>query len=57
MWVQEEPQNMGAGLFVKHQIGDCELRVIAREASGVTAEGLTALHKVNQAQIIAEAMQ
>ncbi len=57
VWVQEEPLNMGAGLFVKHQIGDCELRVIAREASGVTAEGLTALHKVNQAQIIAEAMQ
>ncbi|MDO5665527.1 MAG: 2-oxoglutarate dehydrogenase E1 component [Bacteroidia bacterium] len=57
VWVQEEPLNMGAGLFVKHQIGDCKLRIIARQASGVTAEGLTALHKINQAEIIKEAIE
>ncbi|MDO5522898.1 MAG: 2-oxoglutarate dehydrogenase E1 component [Bacteroidia bacterium] len=57
VWVQEEPLNMGAGLFMKHQIGDCELRIIARPSSGVTAEGLTALHKINQAEIIKEAME
>ncbi len=57
VWVQEEPLNMGAGLFMKHQIGDCNLRIISRPASGVTAEGLTALHKINQATIIEEAMK
>lgn len=57
VWVQEEPLNMGAGLFVKHQIGDCKVRIISRAASGVTAEGLTALHKIHQAEIIKEAME
>lgn len=57
VWVQEEPFNMGAGLFVKNQIGDCKLRIISRPASGVTAEGLTAMHKIHQAEIIKEAME
>ena len=56
VWVQEEPLNMGAAFFVKHQIGDCKLRIISRPASGVTAEGLTAMHKVHQAEIIREAI-
>lgn len=57
VWVQEEPQNMGAAHFVKQQMGDGTLRVISRPASGVTAEGLTALHKIHQAEILAEAMK
>lgn len=52
VWVQEEPLNMGAASFVKQQIGDCKLRVVGRPVSGVTAEGLTAIHKINQAKII-----
>ena len=55
VWVQEEPYNMGAAIFVKQQMGDCTLQVVSRPASGVTAEGLTALHKVNQAIIIDKA--
>ncbi len=55
VWVQEEPFNMGAALFVKQQIGDCTLRIISRPASGVTAEGLSAQHKVHQAIILNEA--
>ena len=55
VWVQEEPFNMGAALFVKQQIGDCILKVISRPPSGVTAEGLTAQHKVHQAVIIDKA--
>ena len=54
-WVQEEPLNMGAAVFIQQQIGNQLARVIGRPASGVTAEGLTALHKINQAAIIAEA--
>ena len=56
VWVQEEPINMGGAMFVKHQLGNCTLRIISRAASGVTAEGLTALHKINQAAIIEEAI-
>lgn len=55
VWVQEEPFNMGAAIFVKQQIRDCTLRIISRPASGVTAEGLSAQHKVNQAIIIEKA--
>lgn len=58
VWVQEEPLNMGAALFVKEQLNaDCTLKVISRPTSGVTAEGLTAMHKINQAIIINEAIK
>ncbi len=57
IWVQEEPLNMGGAMFVKHLLDDCDLRIISRPASGVTSEGLTALHKINQAIIIDEAIK
>ncbi|MDD4776787.1 MAG: 2-oxoglutarate dehydrogenase E1 component [Fermentimonas sp.] len=57
IWVQEEPLNMGASLYVKQKMEDYNIRVISRPASGVTAEGLTALHKVNQAVIINHAFE
>lgn len=57
VWVQEEPTNMGGALFVNSQLEDCDLKIISRPASGVTAEGLTAMHKIHQAQIIDEAMK
>lgn len=56
-WVQEEPVNMGAALFVKEQLADRNVRIICRPASGVTAEGLTALHKINQSSIIQQAFK
>ena len=56
VWVQEEPINMGAAMFVKHQLNNCNLRIISRAASGVTSEGLTALHKIHQAVIIEDAI-
>ena len=43
-WVQEEPRNMGGALFVNNQLENCDLKIISRPASGVTAEGLTAMH-------------
>lgn len=57
VWVQEEPLNMGGALFVKHYLDNCNLKIISRAASGVTSEGLTALHKINQAAIIGEAIK
>lgn len=56
VWVQEEPANMGAANYVKEYLSDLALQVISRPASGVTAEGLTALHKINQALIIKKAL-
>jgi len=56
VWVQEEPYNMGAGLFLKDHFGE-PLQIISRPASGVTAEGLPAMHKVNQSKIIREAIK
>jgi len=55
VWVQEEPFNMGAALFVKQQMDDCTLEILSRPASGVTAEGLSAQHKMQQAIILDEA--
>ena len=57
VWVQEEPKNMGGALFVESQLENCDLKIISRPASGVTAEGLTAMHKIHQAVIIDEAMK
>lgn len=57
VWVQEEPLNMGAALYIKQKLEDYKLKVISRPASGVTAEGLTALHKINQAEIINRAFE
>ena len=57
VWVQEEPLNMGAAQFIKQQLSDFKLKVLSRPASGVTAEGLTALHKINQAVIINNAFE
>lgn len=56
-WVQEEPLNMGAALFVKQHLGDCRLKIVSRPASGVTAEGLTAMHKIKQMAIIDKALK
>lgn len=57
VWIQDEPLNMGAATFVRLQLNNCDLKFISRPSSGVTAEGLTAMHKINQAKIIQEAMK
>lgn len=57
VWVQEEPLNMGAAQFIKQQLANHKLSVISRPASGVTAEGLTALHKINQLVILNKAFE
>jgi 2-oxoglutarate dehydrogenase E1 component len=57
VWVQEEPQNMGAWIFVAPRLqkilGDQRrLGYIGRERSASPAEGSSALHAVRQAKII-----
>jgi 2-oxoglutarate dehydrogenase E1 component len=52
LWVQEEPENMGAWNYMRDQIREIPLQVIARLKSGSPATGLSAIHKAEQAEII-----
>lgn len=52
IWVQEEPENMGAWSFIKKTLKEIDLWVIARPESGSTAEGLSEQHKLRQGKIL-----
>jgi 2-oxoglutarate dehydrogenase E1 component len=61
LWVQEEPQNMGAWEFVRPFLekavdGRAPLRVIARPASASPAEGSNNLHTYNQRLLVEQAL-
>jgi len=61
LWVQEEPQNMGAWTFVRPRLEAIlqdpkKLRYVGRRDSGTTAEGSTKAHTTEQARIINEAV-
>ncbi|HEX2849393.1 MAG TPA: multifunctional oxoglutarate decarboxylase/oxoglutarate dehydrogenase thiamine pyrophosphate-binding subunit/dihydrolipoyllysine-residue succinyltransferase subunit [Acidimicrobiales bacterium] len=61
VWLQEEPENMGAWNFVHDRLhallrDDFELRHVARVASGSPAAGSDALHKLEQSDLIARAL-
>jgi len=52
LWVQEEPENMGAWRYVRDYIKDIEPIPVARLASGSPATGLNGLHVIGQEEII-----
>ncbi len=58
-WVQEEPENMGAGWFFRVRFGDKmlgrPLSIVARAASASPATGSAASHKLEQQQLIDQA--
>ena len=61
LWVQEEPQNMGAWTFVRPHLESLlqdskRLRYVGRRDSGTTAEGSNKAHTTEQARIINEAV-
>ncbi len=60
LWVQEEPQNMGAWSFMRPRLRACmpnfKLRYVGRKTSGTTAEGYMKAHTIAQQRIIAEAL-
>ena len=61
LWVQEEPQNMGAWTFVRPRIEEilpaaATLKYVGRRDSGTTAEGSIKAHTAEQARIINEAI-
>ncbi len=52
LWVQEEPENMGAWNYVRDKYTDIPIQVVARLRSGSPATGLSAIHKTEQEEII-----
>lgn len=52
LWVQEEPQNMGAWNFIRDQIKEINLEPVCRVASGSPAVGLSKIHAIEQEEII-----
>ena len=59
MWVQEEPENMGAWEFIRPHLqevsGGRAVRRVARPRSASPAEGSAARHAHNQQALIAQA--
>ncbi|WP_016776647.1 2-oxoglutarate dehydrogenase E1 component [Anaerophaga thermohalophila] len=52
LWVQEEPENMGAWYYVENQLPELKPVPVARLASASPATGLSGLHVVGQKEII-----
>jgi 2-oxoglutarate dehydrogenase E1 component len=62
VWLQEEPENMGAWTFVHGRMHkllreDFQLRHVARVASGSPAGGSAYLHELEQADLMARTFQ
>ena len=61
LWVQEEPENMGAWEFVRPQleglVGARRLAVLARPRSSSPSEGSAARHAKNQERLLARAFE
>ncbi len=61
VWVQEEPENMGAWDYVRpsleNLVGSKRLSVLARPRSSSPAEGSAARHAQNQARLVAQTFE
>jgi 2-oxoglutarate dehydrogenase E1 component len=61
VWVQEEPENMGAWEFVRPSLeglaGTRRLSVLARPRSSSPAEGSAARHAQNQARLVSQTFE
>jgi 2-oxoglutarate dehydrogenase E1 component len=59
VWMQEEPENMGAWEFARPLLdsirGDRPLRVISRPRNSSPSEGSSAWHNVNQVRLVEQA--
>jgi 2-oxoglutarate dehydrogenase E1 component len=59
VWLQEEPENMGAWTFLRPLLeeliaGRCPLRYIGRARSSSPSEGSAAWHQINQNMLVAQ---
>ncbi|MFY0599611.1 MAG: 2-oxoglutarate dehydrogenase E1 component [Cyclobacteriaceae bacterium] len=56
IWVQEEPENMGALAFM-HRVSKLELTFVCRKAMASPATGYAKVHKEEQAEIVKQAFE
>ncbi len=52
LWVQEEPENMGAWYYIRNAMKKTEIIPVTRQPSGSPATGLFKLHEISQTEII-----
>ncbi|MGV8963477.1 MAG: 2-oxoglutarate dehydrogenase E1 component [Candidatus Saccharimonadaceae bacterium] len=52
LWVQEEPENMGAWTYIRNKMNEYKIVPVARLASASPATGLAKLHMVGQNEIV-----
>jgi 2-oxoglutarate dehydrogenase E1 component len=52
LWVQEEPQNMGAWYYIQHHMHKHNIIPVTRMPSGSPAVGLFKIHEMQQKEII-----
>jgi 2-oxoglutarate dehydrogenase E1 component len=52
LWVQEEPENMGAWFYIQNQMKKYEVIPVTRQPSGSPATGLYKIHELGQEEII-----
>ncbi len=57
LWVQEEPENMGAWTFMMNSLKDFNPGVIARPPSGSPASGSSKFHVLQQQKIVEKAFE
>lgn len=57
VWLQEEPENMGAWAHLLRKLTQVKLRVISRSASGASATGSGQRHRAEQKQLIDQAFE
>ena len=55
VWVQEEPENMGAWSFILRQMRKTNIDVVARKASASPAVGYLKVHNAEQLQLVESA--
>ncbi len=60
VWAQEEPQNMGAGHFIKPKlkkiVSTDKIRLVSRAASASPATGSATIHEIEQEALLKEAL-
>ena len=52
LWVQEEPENMGAWYYIRNAMKNTEIIPVTRQPSGSPATGLHKLHDISQKEIV-----
>jgi len=57
LWVQEEPENMGAWHFMHVHFKEVDLKLISRPSSGSTATGSSKFHQIQQEKILDKAFR